>query len=49
MQVPINYQSWKGGEQKERALMDSGATKNFLNFCTVMRWCLGTQQLKMPH
>jgi Retroviral aspartyl protease len=48
MQVPINYRSWKGGEQKERALVDSGATENFLDFHTVTRWHLGTQQLEMP-
>ena len=28
--------------------MDSGATKNFLDFRTVTRWRLGTQQLEMP-
>ena len=49
MQVPINYRSWKGGERKECALVDSGATKNFLDFRMVTRWHLGTQQLEMPH
>ena len=33
---------------KERALIDSGATENFLDYRTMKRLNLGTQKLKSP-
>jgi hypothetical protein len=49
MEIPINYTSWNGGtNNNECALVDSRATKNFLNFCTIMRWRLPMQKLQNP-
>jgi hypothetical protein len=49
MEVPISYTSWNGGtKNNERALVDSGATENFLNFRMIMRWQLPMQKLQNP-
>jgi hypothetical protein len=49
MEVPIIYASWNGGTKNdERALVDSGATENFLDFRMVTRWQLPTQRLQNP-
>ena len=33
---------------EETALLDSGATENFIDHATVVRLCLGTKKLEKP-
>ena len=38
----------RDNQTEERALIDSGATENFLDYRTVKRLDLGTQKLESP-
>jgi predicted aspartyl protease len=48
MEVPIIYSSYNGGTKEDKALVDSGATSNFIDHRTAKRWQLGTKDLDKP-
>jgi gag-polyprotein putative aspartyl protease len=48
MEVPIIYSSYNGGIKEDKALVDSGATSNFIDHRTAERWQLGTKDLDKP-
>jgi hypothetical protein len=48
MEVPIIYSSYNGGTKEDKALVDSGATSNFIDHRMAERWQLGTKDLDKP-
>jgi predicted aspartyl protease len=47
LKIPFDFQTYMA-KVKERALIDSGATENFINHKTVERLHLETKELKVP-
>jgi hypothetical protein len=48
MKIPIYYTSVNDGTKREFALVDSGATENFLDYKTARRWKVGLHTLDVP-
>jgi hypothetical protein len=47
LQLPLNIITYQG-KQEDIALIDSGATNNFIDFCTVNKLGLGTRKIPRP-